>query len=158
MTSCPADVVAFILPLLKVSSCLRKARHQGEELRRGANHQQCPRQPLLLSQSLLHRRGDRVRGRRVVFSAAHPSCAKAFLVYFLSMKIINGKMGSLDIKIVSCSLSQTGRVDPQHPRVCGHSGSVLDVKWNPFDDHCIASCSEDCTVWHSCFHVCLQLY
>uniref|UniRef100_A0A8D3C0L8 Coronin n=1 Tax=Scophthalmus maximus TaxID=52904 RepID=A0A8D3C0L8_SCOMX len=40
----------------------------------------------------------------------------------------------------------TGRVDPQHPRVCGHSGRVLDVKWNPFDDHCIASCSEDCTV------------
>lgn len=44
-------------------------------------------------------------------------------------------------------LSQTGRVDPQHPRVCGHSGRVLDVKWNPFDDYCIASCSEDCTVW-----------
>ncbi|XP_040929807.2 coronin-2B-like, partial [Betta splendens] len=41
---------------------------------------------------------------------------------------------------------QTGRVDPQHPRVCGHTGRVLDVKWNPFDDHCIASCSEDCTV------------
>ncbi|TMS01859.1 Coronin-2A, partial [Larimichthys crocea] len=40
----------------------------------------------------------------------------------------------------------TGRVDPQHPRVCGHSGRVLDVKWNPFNDHCIASCSEDCTV------------
>ncbi|XP_047453976.1 coronin-2B-like [Mugil cephalus] len=43
-------------------------------------------------------------------------------------------------------ISHTGRVDPQHPRVCGHSGRVLDVKWNPFDDHCIASCSEDCTV------------
>ncbi|KAM9837047.1 coronin-2A [Aulostomus maculatus] len=40
----------------------------------------------------------------------------------------------------------TGRVDPLHPRVCGHRGRVLDVKWNPFDDHCIASCSEDCTV------------
>ncbi|XP_061566789.1 coronin-2B-like [Cololabis saira] len=40
----------------------------------------------------------------------------------------------------------TGRVDPLHPRVCGHSGRVLDVKWNPFDDYCIASCSEDCTV------------
>ncbi|KAM6894290.1 coronin-2A-like [Lycodopsis pacificus] len=46
-------------------------------------------------------------------------------------------------------LHHTGRVDPQHPRVCGHSGRVLDVKWNPFDDHCIASCSEDCTakIW-----------
>ncbi|XP_039996815.1 coronin-2B-like [Xiphias gladius] len=43
-------------------------------------------------------------------------------------------------------IHHTGRVDPQHPRVCGHSGRVLDVKWDPFDDHCIASCSEDCTV------------
>lgn len=43
-------------------------------------------------------------------------------------------------------LFQTGRVDLQHPRVCGHRGWVLDIKWNPFDDHCIASCSEDCTV------------
>ncbi|XP_070785777.1 coronin-2A [Enoplosus armatus] len=43
-------------------------------------------------------------------------------------------------------IHHTGRVDPQHPRVCGHSGRVLEVKWNPFDDHCIASCSEDCTV------------
>ncbi|KAI3375990.1 hypothetical protein L3Q82_016521, partial [Scortum barcoo] len=43
-------------------------------------------------------------------------------------------------------IHHTGRVDPQYPRVCGHSGRVLDVKWNPFDDHCIASCSEDCTV------------
>ncbi|XP_054457393.1 coronin-2B [Anoplopoma fimbria] len=43
-------------------------------------------------------------------------------------------------------IHHTGRVDPQHPKVCGHSGRVLDVKWNPFDDHSIASCSEDCTV------------
>ncbi|XP_053272607.1 coronin-2B [Pleuronectes platessa] len=43
-------------------------------------------------------------------------------------------------------IHHTGRVDPQHPRVCGHSGRVLDVRWNPFDDHCIASCSEDFTV------------
>lgn len=47
---------------------------------------------------------------------------------------------------LNCSVPQTGRVDPQHPRVCGHTARVLDVKWNPFDDHCIASCSEDGTV------------
>ncbi|XP_062871453.1 coronin-2B [Trichomycterus rosablanca] len=41
---------------------------------------------------------------------------------------------------------QTGRVDPHHPRVCGHSAPVLDVQWDPFDDQRIASCSEDCTV------------
>lgn len=44
------------------------------------------------------------------------------------------------------SLSQTGKVDPHHPRVSGHKGNVLDVKWNPFNDFCIASCSEDATV------------
>ncbi|XP_024118561.2 coronin-2A [Oryzias melastigma] len=43
-------------------------------------------------------------------------------------------------------IHHTGRVVPQHPRVCGHRGRVLDVKWNPFDDYSIASCSEDCTV------------
>uniref|UniRef100_A0AAR2KFR7 Coronin n=1 Tax=Pygocentrus nattereri TaxID=42514 RepID=A0AAR2KFR7_PYGNA len=41
---------------------------------------------------------------------------------------------------------KTGRVDPHHPKVCGHQGSVLDIKWNPFRDNIIASCSEDCTV------------
>lgn len=32
----------------------------------------------------------------------------------------------------------------------GHTGPVLDIKWNPFDDNVIASCSDDCTVklWH----------
>ncbi|XP_003972499.2 coronin-2A isoform X1 [Takifugu rubripes] len=44
------------------------------------------------------------------------------------------------------SVHHTGKVDPHHPRVSGHKGNVLDIKWNPFDDHCIASCSEDATV------------
>ncbi|XP_077425909.1 coronin-2A isoform X2 [Vanacampus margaritifer] len=44
------------------------------------------------------------------------------------------------------SVHHTGKVDPHHPRVSGHRGNVLDVKWNPFDDYCIASCSEDATV------------
>ncbi|XP_061664156.1 coronin-2B-like [Syngnathoides biaculeatus] len=43
-------------------------------------------------------------------------------------------------------IHHTGRVDSQHPRVCGHKAQVVDIKWNPFDDSCIASCSEDCTV------------
>ncbi|CAN9510297.1 unnamed protein product [Ophioblennius macclurei] len=43
-------------------------------------------------------------------------------------------------------LHHTGKVDPQHPRVSGHRGNVLDIKWNPFNDYCIASCSEDTTV------------
>ncbi|XP_046900596.1 coronin-2A isoform X2 [Hypomesus transpacificus] len=44
------------------------------------------------------------------------------------------------------SIHHTGKVDPQHPRVSGHRGNVLDIKWNPFNDYCIASCSEDATV------------
>ncbi|XP_034044131.1 coronin-2A isoform X2 [Thalassophryne amazonica] len=44
------------------------------------------------------------------------------------------------------SLHHMGKVDAQHPRVSGHRGNVLDIKWNPFNDYCIASCSEDTTV------------
>ncbi|XP_042080991.1 coronin-2A isoform X1 [Haplochromis burtoni] len=44
------------------------------------------------------------------------------------------------------SVHHTGKVDPQQPRVSGHRGNVLDIKWNPFNDCCIASCSEDATV------------
>ncbi|CAG0923900.1 unnamed protein product, partial [Notodromas monacha] len=44
----------------------------------------------------------------------------------------------------------TGRVDLVVGRVTGHTGPVLDIKWNPFNDNVIASCSDDCTVklWH----------
>ncbi|TNN89459.1 Coronin-2A [Liparis tanakae] len=44
------------------------------------------------------------------------------------------------------SIHHTGKVDPHQPRVSGHKGKVLDIKWNPFNDYCIASCSEDATV------------
>ncbi|XP_053357201.1 coronin-2A [Clarias gariepinus] len=44
------------------------------------------------------------------------------------------------------STNYTGKVDPLHPRISGHKGNVLDIKWNPFNDFCIASCSEDLTV------------
>ncbi|XP_005998479.1 coronin-2A isoform X2 [Latimeria chalumnae] len=43
-------------------------------------------------------------------------------------------------------IHQTGKIDPHYPRVCGHRGNVLDIKWNPFNDYEIASCSEDATV------------
>ncbi|KAI2668530.1 Coronin-2B [Labeo rohita] len=44
------------------------------------------------------------------------------------------------------SINHTGKVDPHHPKVSGHRSNVLDIKWNPFNDFCIASCSEDSTV------------
>lgn len=43
-------------------------------------------------------------------------------------------------------LLQTGRLDFNTSRVTGHKGPVLDIKWNPFNDNIIASCSDDCTV------------
>ncbi|NWW71196.1 COR2A protein, partial [Climacteris rufus] len=43
-------------------------------------------------------------------------------------------------------IKQTGKLDPHYPRICGHKGNVLDIKWNPFNDFVIASCSEDTTV------------
>ena len=41
---------------------------------------------------------------------------------------------------------QTGRIDINTPKVCGHRGQVLDIKWDPFDDDVIASASEDTTI------------
>ncbi|CAF0911838.1 unnamed protein product [Didymodactylos carnosus] len=43
-------------------------------------------------------------------------------------------------------LSEVGRVDVDHSRVTGHRGPVVDLKWNPFNDNEIASCSDDGTV------------
>ncbi|CAH2274517.1 coronin-2B isoform X1 [Pelobates cultripes] len=43
-------------------------------------------------------------------------------------------------------IHQTGRIEPNHPKVCGHQGTVLDIKWNPFIENVIASCSEDTSV------------
>ncbi|KAK5650758.1 hypothetical protein RI129_001787 [Pyrocoelia pectoralis] len=47
-------------------------------------------------------------------------------------------------------IDHTGRLDFNLYRVTGHRGPVLDIKWNPFNENIIASCSDDCTVklWH----------
>uniref|UniRef100_A0A8C9EK65 DUF1899 domain-containing protein n=1 Tax=Pavo cristatus TaxID=9049 RepID=A0A8C9EK65_PAVCR len=52
---------------------------------------------------------------------------------------------------------QTGKLDPHYPRVCGHKGNVLDIKWNPFNDFVIASCSEDATVSFPVYPLCYYL-
>ena len=41
---------------------------------------------------------------------------------------------------------QAGRIDIDHPRITGHRGPVFDLKFNPFNEHEIASCSDDGTV------------
>ncbi|KAG8455018.1 hypothetical protein GDO86_001292 [Hymenochirus boettgeri] len=43
-------------------------------------------------------------------------------------------------------IQQSGKLDPHHPKISGHRGNVLDIKWNPFDDYVIASGSEDASV------------
>lgn len=43
-------------------------------------------------------------------------------------------------------INQTGKLVGSFGRVCGHRGSVTDIKWNPFDDNIIASCSDDATI------------
>ncbi|KAI4460171.1 coronin [Holotrichia oblita] len=47
-------------------------------------------------------------------------------------------------------IDNTGRLDFNVNKVTGHTGAVLDIKWNPFNDNVIASCSDDCTIklWH----------
>ncbi|XP_055629932.1 coronin-1A-like isoform X2 [Toxorhynchites rutilus septentrionalis] len=51
-----------------------------------------------------------------------------------------------DTTFVVIPINQTGRIDFQCCRVIGHTGQILDLKWNPFDDNMIASASDDCTI------------
>lgn len=52
----------------------------------------------------------------------------------------------VDYAFVVIPVSQTGRIDFQCNKVVGHSGQILDLKWNPFNEYIIASASDDCTV------------
>ncbi|XP_037043221.1 coronin-1C-like isoform X2 [Bradysia coprophila] len=51
-----------------------------------------------------------------------------------------------DTAFVVIPLSQAGRIDFQCCKVIGHTGQILDLKWNPFNDNLIASASDDCTI------------
>ena len=52
----------------------------------------------------------------------------------------------IQLSEVSVLLVQAGRFDNDVPKVSGHKSNVLDLAWNPFDDHVIASASEDTVV------------
>ncbi|XP_041355950.1 coronin-2B-like isoform X3 [Gigantopelta aegis] len=73
---------------------------------------------------------------------AHDSSFCCVNPNFLAVVTESGGGGSF----VVLPLEKCGRVDINTPRVCGHAGAILDIKWNPFNDHIIASCSEDSTV------------
>ena len=48
---------------------------------------------------------------------------------------------------VVCDLKKPGRYDASNTFKCqGHSSSVLDFEWSPFDDDMIASASDDSTI------------
>lgn len=42
--------------------------------------------------------------------------------------------------------SQTGKLPDRFPLFDGHKGAVLDTDWNPFDDECVVSASDDGTI------------
>jgi len=79
------------------------------------------------------------------------SCLNVFnypyLSVFLCVSIHYFICVNKTIRSVTCTFHpQFGRIDPHYPKVCGHQGKVLDIKWNPFHDNIIASCSEDSSV------------
>eukprot|EP00800_Vazella_pourtalesii_P007147 TRINITY_DN1945_c0_g2_i2.p1 TRINITY_DN1945_c0_g2~~TRINITY_DN1945_c0_g2_i2.p1 ORF type:complete len:373 (+),score=-14.85 TRINITY_DN1945_c0_g2_i2:42-1121(+) len=57
--------------------------------------------------------------------------------------ILEGQSGGSFLVI---RLDEYGRIPIDHCKVSGHSKKVLDVKWSPFNDNIVASCSEDSTV------------
>ncbi|KOB67373.1 Coronin [Operophtera brumata] len=63
---------------------------------------------------------------------------------------VNPKFVAIVTEVAGGGAFLTGRLDFNASRVTGHTGPVLDIKWNPFNDNIIASCSDDCTVklWH----------
>eukprot|EP00055_Hartaetosiga_balthica_P006156 m.18977 g.18977 ORF g.18977 m.18977 type:complete len:464 (+) comp5046_c0_seq1:336-1727(+) len=61
---------------------------------------------------------------------------------FIAIVLESGGGGAFTV----LNLENTGRVDINQPKICGHTGNVLDIKFCPYNDFVIASCSEDCTV------------
>ncbi|KAI9357008.1 hypothetical protein DFJ73DRAFT_821808 [Zopfochytrium polystomum] len=59
---------------------------------------------------------------------------------FISVNLEAGGGGAFSV----IPLGQTGRIDP--PVFTGHTSAVLDTDFNPFNDHIVASCAEDCRV------------
>lgn len=51
-----------------------------------------------------------------------------------------------DSAFIVIPLNHTGRIDFQRCKVIGHAGQIFDLKFNPFNEHQIASASDDCTI------------
>ena len=79
---------------------------------------------------------------KITRNAAHDSAFCAVNPKFVA--IVTEECGGGAFVVIP--IKQTGRVDINMPKICGHRGPVLDLKWNPFNDNEIASCSEDTTI------------
>lgn len=75
-----------------------------------------------------------------------PQCSEQLISGFTFVSKRKNIVIFPNVHVLCFKFCQTGKVDPQQPRVSGHRGNVLDIKWNPFNECCIASCSEDATV------------
>ncbi|XP_050293118.1 coronin-2B-like isoform X1 [Anthonomus grandis grandis] len=77
---------------------------------------------------------------------AHDSQFCAVNPKFLAVVTEVAGGGAFIVVPINC----TGRLDFNAHKITGHSGPILDIKWNPFNDNVIASCSDDCTIklWH----------
>jgi len=74
--------------------------------------------------------------------SAHDSNFCAVNPKFLALVVETSGGGTFTVFHVD----QPTRTGQNVCRVVGHTASVLDIKWNPFNDNIIASASEDCTV------------
>ncbi|CAF0795784.1 unnamed protein product [Brachionus calyciflorus] len=79
---------------------------------------------------------------KITKNAAHDSAFSAANPKFVA--IVTEECGGGAFVVIP--IKQTGRIDINTPKVTGHRGPVLDLKWNPFNDNEIASCSEDATI------------
>lgn len=58
---------------------------------------------------------------------------------FVAFCVETGGSGSFCV----IPVTKTGRLGTDLPKINAHKEYVLDLKWSPFDDHMLASCSED---------------
>ena len=79
---------------------------------------------------------------KITKNASHDSSFCAVNAKFVA--VVTEECGGGAFLVVP--IRHTGRVDMYAPKVSGHRGPVLDLKWNPFNDNEIASCSEDATI------------
>ncbi len=57
----------------------------------------------------------------------------SFVLQFIAVVLEAGGGGAF----IVLPLEQVGRVPLAHPKVTGHTSAVMDIAWDPFNDHVI---------------------